>query len=300
VKHNVLLWGLLEDETLRSVFKCLQAARAHITFINHAAIRQTRVQIDVSSRVQYRVHCESEFCQLDSVSAAYLRPYDAQYYETPSAGSEVPGSSDPQFVHQLINTWAEYSPATIINRPSAEGTNHSKLYQARLIADGGFRTPESLVTNDRDRVLDFLATHRRVIYKSMSSVRSIVRELSVTDLDGIELGPVLFQELIVGRQVRVHVIAERCFACEIASEHIDYRYAPHSRTTCELPSAVASRCVALSRGLGLHLSGLDLIETNSGDWYCLEVNTNPGFSYYDTGEGEVAQAVAETLLGSGS
>jgi len=292
------MWGLLEDETLRSVYSRLQSAGADITFINHAAIHRTRVQVDVSSTVRYGVTWDSGFCQLESVSAAYLRPYDTKYYEPDSPGTEgVAGSSDSRSVHQLINTWAEYTSATIINRPSAEGTNHSKLYQARLIAQSAFRTPESLVTNDRALALRFLAAQGRVIYKSMSSVRSIVKELSASDLDGIELGPVLFQQLIVGRHVRVHVVADRCFACQIDSDSIDYRYAPNRRLPLSVPAAIGDRCVALTRSLDLKLAGVDLIETHSGDWYCLEVNTNPGFSYYDTtGQGDVAQAVAEVLL----
>jgi RimK-like ATP-grasp domain len=297
VTRSVLLWGLLEDETFRSVVLRLQAVGCDIAFINHAAVHQTRIQAEVSNTVRYSVTWDSGFCQLESVSAAYLRPYDAQYYALPSNSTEARDCSDPQLVHHLINTWAEYSPATIINRPSAEGTNHSKLFQARLIAQSGFRTPESLITNDRDVALEFLATQGRVIYKSMSSVRSIVKELFGGELDGLDLGPVLFQQLIVGRQVRVHVVADQCFACEIDSEHIDYRYAPNSRRRCEIPPAVARRCVTLACALGLKLSGLDLIETRSGDWYCLEVNTNPGFSYYETtGGGAIAQAVADVLL----
>jgi RimK-like ATP-grasp domain len=299
VTHNVLLWGLLEDETLRSVFERLQSAEANIIFVNHAAIDRTRIRVEVGSGVSYSVASDSVFCRLETVSAAYLRPYDPKYCEQRSGNAEAAAhSSYPYFVHQMINTWAEYSPATVVNRPSAEGTNHSKLYQAQRIAEVGFLTPDSLITNDRGLALAFLGAHGRAIYKSMSSVRSIVRELSACDLDSIELGPVLFQQFIAGRQVRVHVVAERCFACAIDSEAIDYRYAPNRRIACEIPTGVARRCVSISRSLGLKLAGLDLIETPSGDWYCLEVNTNPGFSYYDTtGESEVAQAVAEMLLG---
>jgi glutathione synthase/RimK-type ligase-like ATP-grasp enzyme len=292
-----MLWGLLEDQTLRSVFECLRAVEANIIFVNHADVDRTRVQIDVAADITYGIASDSVCFRLDTLQAAYLRPYDIKYYERATADTTAVHHSDPRFVHQLINTWAEYSPATIINRPSAEGSNHSKLYQALRIADGGFLTPESLVTNARDRALTFLADHRRVIYKSMSSVRSIVRELSAHDLDNADLGPVLLQRLIVGRQIRVHVVGERCFACLIECEDIDYRYAPNRLIACSIPDDVAQRCVTLTRSLGLRLAGLDLIEAPSGDWYCLEVNTNPGFSYYDTtGEGSVAQAVAEVLV----
>ena len=296
--HRILIWGLLEDPTLHSVFECLQSTEANVTFVNHAVIHGTRVQVAVDDRVRYDLSSESTFCQLDCVTAAYLRPYDVRHYELPATEAARNGvCADPQLTHQLMNTWAEYSSAKVINRPSAEGTNHSKLYQALRIGEGGFLTPPCLVTNDRDQALAFLGTHGRVIYKSMSSIRSIVKELSARDLHGIDLGPVLFQQLITGRQVRVHVVGEQCFGCAIDCDDVDYRYAPNRRVECSIPPDIARRCVALSRSLHLELAGLDLIEAWSGDWYCLEVNTNPGFSYYDTtGERSVAWAVAEALL----
>ena len=193
-----------------------------------------------------------------------------------------------------MSTWAEYSPARIIHRPSAEGSNHSKLYQALRIQEAGFLTPASLVSNDRQQIGAFLADHGRVIYKSMSSVRSIVRELELQNLEGMDLGPVLFQELIVGRQFRIHVVADRYFAHAIDCSEIDYRYAENSINDCDIPASVAQHCVAMTRSLGLTLAGIDLIQTSSGEWYCLEVNSNPGFSYYDIGgPRKVAGAVAE-------
>ncbi len=56
-------------------------------------------------------------------------------------------------------------------------SNASKPFQAQLIAAAGFVVPDTLVTNDPEVVREFHAEHGRVIFKSTSGIRSIVREL---------------------------------------------------------------------------------------------------------------------------
>ncbi len=59
-----------------------------------------------------------------------------------------------------------------------------------------------------------------------------------------------------------------------------------------LPEDIAERCVALAAQLRLVLSGIDLIATGD-DYYCLEVNPNPAFSYFDVStDRTIARAVA--------
>jgi D-alanine-D-alanine ligase-like ATP-grasp enzyme len=82
----------------------------------------------------------------------------------------------------------------------------------------------------------------------------------------------------------------------IESDGIDYRYANAAMRATELPQDIAERSVALARRLDLAVAGVDLITTPRGDWYCLEVNPNPGFSVYDSAhDGAIATAVAELL-----
>lgn len=289
----ILLWGLLEDSTFQSVYECLKRRGANVAFVNHAAIARCRVQMACGPESGHQLSCHGNNYDLEAFSAAYLRPYNHRHYEDQVDG----GVSRADLVNHLMSIWAENSDATIINRPSAEASNHSKLDQATAIRAGGFLVPDSLVTNDSGLVKDFLARHGRVVYKSMSSVRSIVKELEVSSLDAVEkLGPVFFQQRIVGQNIRVHVIGEKTVACMIRSDGVDYRYAASSIEPIALPEHVASRCVALTTRLGLVLSGIDLMAAGD-DYYCLEVNPNPAFSYFDVSPDRVmAQAVAEMLL----
>jgi glutathione synthase/RimK-type ligase-like ATP-grasp enzyme len=288
----VLLWGLPEDPATRTVHRWLEVLDAEVVLLDHADGAQTSAAFATCPEFAHRVTGDGGSWQLEDFSAAYLRPYDPRDLEpAPAALARA------RAVHHLISDWAQYSEATIVNRPSAEGTNHSKLRQTMQIRECGFRTPDSLVTNEPRRILDFRASRGSLVYKSLSSVRSVVKELSIAELPTGPMGPVLVQQRIRGVNVRVHVVGQRTFACVIESDGVDYRYASSRIVLVELEESVARRCVALTRRLGLLVSGIDLIVTPAGDWYCLEVNPNPGFTAFDRSQEQViAGAVAELLL----
>ena len=296
----IFLWGLPNDPSTRAVCDYFARWRTPAFFLNPAEVFRTRVTVSTKDSLSFRVTVGPRTCCLDDVTAAYLRPYNYRDYPG-AAGTDQTATADAALVHHLISAWAEYTPALVVSRPSSEGTNQSKLYQAAEIRAAGFLTPESLVSTDPAAIREFRACHGRLIYKSMSSVRSIVRELAAADLDlgANPLGPTLFQQFIEGQNVRVHVVGPECFACAIETTGADYRYAPSQMASRTLPSTIAERCVALSRRLGLTLAGLDLIRTPAGDWYCLEVNPNPAFMSFPAGD-QVARALAHVLLKKGT
>jgi hypothetical protein len=207
---------------------------------------------------------------------------------------------------RLLLSWCEVTPARVVTRPSVGGSNYSKPYQAQLIRRHGFPVPDTLVTNDPDLALAFYDEHRRVVYKSISSTRSIVRELDQEDLKRMESilwCPTQFQELISGRNVRVHTVNGQCYATAIDTDATDYRYraGPNDRVQLSgvhLPDDLSARCLGLAEALGVPLAGIDLIVTSSGVAYCLEVNTSPAFSYYEYQTSQpIGYALAEYLAG---
>ena len=119
-------------------------------------------------------------------------------------------------------------PGRVVNRVAPMGSNFSKPYQAQLIKRYGFEVPETLITNDPELVRAFRARHGRVIYKSISGVRSIVQTLTdddMTRIDDIRWCPTQFQAFVEGTNVRVHTVGEKVFATAINTDATDYRYA---------------------------------------------------------------------------
>jgi glutathione synthase/RimK-type ligase-like ATP-grasp enzyme len=184
-------------------------------------------------------------------------------------------------------------------------SNGSKPFQAALIRAAGFDTPRTLIAADKAAVLAFQARHGPIVYKSISGVRSIVARLTeaqISRLDEPAACPTQFQEQIAGTDLRVHVIGDEVYGCEILSTADDYRYARARETLPSLrpwtpPEALADRCRSLVSALGLEAAGIDLRRRDDGRWCCFEVNPSPGFTWYEQATGApIADAVARRLI----
>lgn len=205
---------------------------------------------------------------------------------------------------QGLCEWLDVCDAFVVNRPLAMRSNSSKPFQAQLIARSGFRVPTTLITNDPVEVIEFAEHHGRVIYKSISGIRSIVRELqpSAARVDRVRGLATQFQALVEGVDVRVHVVGGDIHATEIRTRAIDYRYAARDdelieHVAVELDPDTSGRCLDVARALELPLCGIDLRRTGSGgtpdDYVCFEVNPMPAFSYYERLTG---QPIARSLV----
>ncbi len=164
-----------------------------------------------------------------------------------------------------------------------------------------------MITNDPEIAREFCARHPRVIFKSTSGVRSIVREVTPEDIarfDQIRFCPVQFQEHVDGVDIRVHAVGTEVFAAEITSQAIDYRYAavqtdsPATMRPIKLEPDLADRCVGLTSALGLEISGIDLSFTRDGRTVCFEVNPSPGYTYFEAHTHQpIAASIARLLDG---
>jgi len=205
----------------------------------------------------------------------------------------------------ILTSWAEITNALVVNKPTAMTVNSSKPYQALKLQSLGFETPETLITTDPDAVQEFLSRHESVIYKSISAVRSIVSQFTPAHrerLADVCWAPTQFQEYVKGTDYRVHVVGDEVFACQVVSNADDYRYPSLSGGSveiqpCSLPAEVADRCVRATHEMDLAVSGIDLRCTPDGRWFCFEINSSPGFSYYQQTTGQpIADAIARLLI----
>jgi len=117
-------------------------------------------------------------------------------------------------LHHLL----ESIPTVVVNPPSAGRSNGSKPHQMRRLAQAGFTVPRWIATNDPAAVHEFTAgCYEHFIVKSCSGLRSHVRRLD-NDLMhklGDQTTPVVVQEYIPGKDVRVHTVMRRVFPTEV-------------------------------------------------------------------------------------
>ena len=302
----ILLWGLSGDSPLAKVRAALGRREAAVAFIDQRAVLETEIELTVDGTVEGVVRTPDRVIPLDQVTAAYVRPYSS----TQLPAIERAGIYSAAWRHALgiddaLLTWADLAPADIVNRPAAMASNNAKPYQALFIQAAGFDIPATLVTTDPDAVREFWAEHTEIIYKSVSGVRSVVAKLEARHdqrLERVRWCPTQFQQYIRGPDYRVHVIGDEVFACEICSTATDYRYASQQGHDIEirpyqLPREVSDRCRALSRSLGLNVTGIDLRRDPEGRWYCFEANPSPAFTYYQAASNlPIDEAIADFLV----
>jgi hypothetical protein len=306
----IFLCGIPSEPSLGLVIEQLRSLGAPHVVFNQRRFAGTAIEFSVrNGQVDGWMQLEGRHYRLADFSAVYTRLMDHRHL--PEVEREPPGSPQRlycQALHSTIMRWYEIAPARVLNRNEEIGSNYSKPYQAQLLLEQGFAVPETLITNDPELVREFHQKHGRVIFKSISAVRSIVQILRGEDLarlNAIRSCPTQFQEFIEGTNVRVHTVGSQAFAVAISTGATDYRYAhlqgeQEQLETVEIADELAERCVRLSRALGLEFSGIDLKITPDGRAYCLEVNPCPAYSYYEIHTGQpIARAVAGYLAGAG-
>ncbi len=307
----ILLCGIPSEPPLEFVKQRLDDMGEAYVIFNQRCFNDMGIEFRINrGQVDGNFHLDGVEYNLNSFHGVYLRLMDDQLL--PELNGEAPNSPKRLYcrsLHDALVRWCEIAPGRVVNRIGAMGSNFSKPYQAQLIAQVGFETPETIITNDPDLVLEFRNRHKRVIYKSISGVRSIVQTLEDNDLkrlDSIRWCPTQFQEFVEGNNTRVHTIGTEVFATEIVSDATDYRYAAQqvgdtaNLRAVEIPKDLAKKCITLAQALGLAFAGIDLKITPEGRVYCLEVNPCPAYSYYEANTGQqISRAVANYLAGYG-
>lgn len=171
----------------------------------------------------------------------------------------------------------------------------NKLVQLRAARDVGFALPDTLVSNDPQRIRAFLEHHAAAgaICKSFRPVTweaddrvailytALVDRAALPRDEILQLGPAIFQGYVAKAcEVRVTCMGDELFAARLGSQQtklgtVDWRLTEEREMAIDaiaLPDAIAQRCRALLRRLGLVFGCFDFIVTPAGDYVFLEIN----------------------------
>ncbi len=305
----ILLCGIPTESPMALVSEALESNGTRYVVLNQRKYSSMKMSLEINrGKPSGKLQLNGDTYSVDEFTGVFTRLMD--FHHLPELKDAPVNSPQLNFCRNLFDTltrWAEISPARVVNRVAPMGSNFSKPYQAQLIKRYGFEVPETLITNDPELVRAFRAKHGRVIYKSISGVRSIVQTLSnddMTRIDNIRWCPTQFQAFVEGTNVRVHTVGDKVFATAIKTEATDYRYAQRQSgdhadlRPVDLSDDLGEMCVKLAAGLGLAFAGIDLKITPENSVYCFEVNPSPAFSYYESQTGQpISRAVADYLSG---
>lgn len=303
----ILLLGVPTEAPIIAVARGLRDENVSYVLFNQRSALNTEMSLHLRSGfVEGSLSIEGRRFDLNAFTGVYARLTD--FSVLPEVERLRADDQERVRVHRLYESlylWLDHTAGRVVNRPSATLSNGSKPYQAQLIESAGLATPPTLITNDPRSVRAFAAKHGKIIYKSISGVRSIVQQFdksAASRLERIGWCPTQFQAFIPGDDVRVHVIGRQVFATAIRSACTDYRYAsrqgadPAELSAMDLDPETSETCRRLAVALGLAFAGIDLKITPNGKVYCFEVNPCPAFTYYEDNTGQpIARAVARWL-----
>lgn len=194
----------------------------------------------------------------------------------------------------------------VFNRPLAGASNASKALHVKLLGDCGFRTPRTMLSNAPSLVEQRVPPNHSWVSKGCSGTRTIaasIGPLESTRFGNLAIFPSLFQERVVGYDVRVHFVESDYVALRIDSDRLDYRYAKRqggqiSTRIVDLPQLERFKAIEFMRHQGLLFAGFDFKVDEHGNWWVLEANPMPGFEFFDKhANGAISDLLARHLAG---
>lgn len=301
---KILLCGIPSEAPIAKVKNALIEKGAEVVIFNQRQIEDINIYWEFKNQEAVgELHIANCSYALENFDAVYTR-FMSESSIPEVKQNDLKLKDHCRNVHESLYQWLEVTDKKVINRHSRMYSNSSKPYQAQIIRKFNLKTPETLITNVPEEVIAFNKVHGALIYKSISGVRSIVKEFDPSDKDRLEkirFCPVQFQKKLSGFDVRVHVIGKETVATKINTTGIDYRYARNEGGTTELesysiPAKIKNACINVSAALQLDFSGIDLRLTDDGEVYCFEVNPMPGYSYYESHTGQKISCILANYL----
>lgn len=236
-----------------------------------------------------------------------LRSVKAGYYRRP--GTPAFGdATDDATEDYLAEEWAAVTRSLWnalegrwLNSPFDILRAEDKPRQLQEAHRLGFSVPATLVGNDFEAASEFTSKGdaigkplRRALLERGATgevlFTSRLPPLTEADRGAAELAPVIYQhEIEKADDVRATVIGEEVFAASIDSQSceetvVDWRCGSRvdlDHAVIELPREIASRCVSLSKSLGLRYGAIDLVRDRSGAFWFLEINPNGQWAWIE-------------------
>ena len=187
------------------------------------------------------------------------------------------------------------------------------MFQLMRAKEIGFTIPETLVTNDRQKLKSFYLSKRNgLVIKPLNQNRVIdgehqkliftnrLTDHQVNNLEDFDLTPAIFQEWVPKQyELRVTVVGDSVFSAAVESQKdietvVDWRRKKLPFKKYQLPKEVEGKCVELVRSLNLSFGAIDLIRAESGDYFFLEINPNGQWVWIET---ETELPISDSIIG---
>lgn len=187
-----------------------------------------------------------------------------------------------------------------LSHPNFVYEAENKVLQLKIAKSIGLIIPDTIVTNNHDRLKKFIEKHNQdIIIKpirqgridSVGNLKSIytnkIDPYTINHISDFDLTPAICQEYIDKEyELRVTVVGEKLFVAKIDSQKldstaVDWRKEKMPFEDYVLPADVADKCIAIVKRLNLSFGAIDLIKRKNGDYVFLEINPNGQWAWLE-------------------
>lgn len=256
-----------------------------------------------------------------------LRDVNSILWRRPAKAQAAPEFTDPA-IRQYIETSADevleglFDDLDCFQVPAKRSVlkgAYAKIPQLTLATKVGFELPVTLVTNEPGEFLAFCRRHEGQAITKTASVQAEswlgtmgtgyaqrVRPRDLLHFQDLQSCPLIAQVYVrKAMEIRVTVVGSELFAVAIHSQatrrtQVDWRRYDRKNTphvVHELPPAVADRCLAMTRAMGLVYGAIDLILTPEGRYVFLEINPNGQYKWIEQLTGlPITQRIVRLLV----
>jgi glutathione synthase/RimK-type ligase-like ATP-grasp enzyme len=203
----------------------------------------------------------------------------------------------------LMRTLLQVPSIRWVNSWQAYEFHKEKPRQLSAVKNLGVMIPQTLVSNDPDLIIEFVSTVDRAIFKPVyggAHTKLITPEF--LDPERLKLAlrvcPIAVQEFIPGTNIRTYVIGDRIYSAEIRTGEVDFREDNDAKLIpLEISVAIAQASLEIARELLLKWTAIDWRRNDVGEYYFLEANPSPMFTYFEEHSGyPIAESLVQLLM----
>lgn len=240
----------------------------------------------------------------------YAAPYSFEVEQNPADAPYL------REAHLLLFGYLNTTPAFCLDRLSDAIIAENKSLQLHIAKEIGLDIPDTIFSNNPVEILQFLDAHHGEIVVKMQGVLSwsmtgksdffYTRRVSRRDLENspvLSIYPLIYQQLIKKEfELRIIYVDGQCFCGKIpglGEETIDWRK-PGVQFQWEkgsLPLSIQSKLMALMDQLNLKFGAIDLIKSQDGKYYFLEINPTGEWGMLEKDLNlPISEQIAKTLV----
>jgi hypothetical protein len=211
-------------------------------------------------------------------------------------------TEDRQYIatelHATLLALLSSLPCRVINRPihgMARRPVALRVERARQIAACGFKLPAILMTSSEERAVRFYERFGENVLVGVLSGREGWRLIhgreGICELKALlARGPICLQEVPPGRWLQVITVGDQAFGAEAGANHLGEERSRGPLQTVE-PSSLRMDCCRLARAFQLEFAQLEVVQSGTGERYCLDVSPWPTL-------GACAEPLQESIVAS--